>query len=70
VIWLLNSVHHCGELVGEPMMIDGNVCSGSVEFDTSLLSIFENPPRISLTIRSVTTHVSPTDKSRLSEGRL
>ena len=44
--------------------------SGSVEFDTSLLSIFENPARISLTIRSLTTHVSPTDKSLLSEGRL
>ena len=70
MIWLLNSVHHCGELVGEPMMIDGNVCSGSVEFDTSLLSIFEKPARISLTIRSLTTQVSPTDRSVFFEGRL
>ena len=51
-------------------MIDGNVCSGIVEFDTSLLSMEENPARISLTSRLVTTHVSPSDKSLLSDGRL
>ena len=51
-------------------MIDGNVCSGIVEFETSLLSIAENPARNSLTMRPETTQVSPTDRSRLSEGRL
>ena len=50
--------------------MDGNVCSGIVEFETSLLSMEENPARISLTMRLVTTHVSPTDRSLLSEGRL
>ncbi len=52
------------------MMMDVNVCSGIVEFDTSLLSMEENPARISLTIRSLMTHVSPSDKSLLSDGRL
>ena len=51
-------------------MIDGNVCSGSVEFDTSWLSMFEKPARISCTILLLMTHVSPTDRSVFFDGRL
>src|SRR5262245_11439117 len=64
------SSHHCGELVGEPMTIDGNVWSGIVEFETSWLSIAEKPARTSLTMRSLTTHVSPTERSVFFDGRL
>ena len=51
-------------------MIDGKVWSGSVEFDTSWLSIFEKPARTSCTRRSFTTQVSPTDRSVFFDGRL
>ena len=51
-------------------MIEGKVWSGIVEFDTSWLSIFEKPARISCTIRSLTTQVSPTDRSVFFDGRL
>ena len=67
---MLYSFHHCGALVGEPKIAEGNCRRAIGSLGSSELSMREKPTRTSLTSRSVTTHVSPTDRSVFFDGLL
>ena len=62
--WMFISFHHCGELVGEPMIADGkSSCTQWRVRARGRLSMAEKPARISFTAREPITHVSPSEKS-------